>query len=112
MKLLNHTLRHIEEVVIDSRGDIRAKFKAFAIPSGSLGRLEELAMIYASIKDDLNCKIKHKKIFTMAGDHGVVEEGVSVFPQQVTEQMVQNFMAGGGAIQFFSTDVGANGGVG
>ena len=107
MKLLNHTLRHIEEVVIDSRGDIRAKFKAFAIPSGSLGRLEELAMIYASIKDDLNCKIKHKKIFTMAGDHGIVEEGVSVFPQQVTEQMVQNFVAGGAAINVLARYVGA-----
>src|SRR3989337_2496247 len=98
MKLLNHTLRHIEEVVIDSRGDIRAKFKAFAIPSGSLGRLEELAMIYASIKDDLNCKIKHKKIFTMAGDHGIVEEGVSGFPPQVTAQMLQNFYTGGPGI--------------
>ncbi|MBM4064663.1 MAG: nicotinate-nucleotide--dimethylbenzimidazole phosphoribosyltransferase, partial [Planctomycetes bacterium] len=59
MKLLKHTLRHIEEVVLDAQGDIRNKFKAFAIPSGSLGRLEELAMIYASIKGDLNCKIKH-----------------------------------------------------
>ena len=51
-------------------------------------------MIYASIKGDLNCEIKHKKIFTMAGDHGVVEEGVSAFPQQVTAQMIQNFIEG------------------
>ncbi|MDO8141053.1 MAG: nicotinate-nucleotide--dimethylbenzimidazole phosphoribosyltransferase [Candidatus Brocadiales bacterium] len=107
MKLLKHTLRHIEEVVLDSQGDIRKKFKAFAIPSGSLGRLEELATIYASIKGDLNCKIQHKKIFTMAGDHGVVEEGVSVFPQQVTEQMVQNFVAGGAAINVLARHVGA-----
>jgi len=107
MKLLKHTLRHIEEVVIDSRGDIRTRFKDFAIPSGSLGRLEELAMIYASIKGDLNCEIKHKKIFTMAGDHGVVAEGVSVFPQQVTEQMVQNFIAGGAAINVLARCVGA-----
>lgn len=107
MKLLKHTLRHIEEIVIDSRGDIRTRFNAFAIPGGSLGRLEELAMIYASIKDDLNCKIKHKKIFTMAGDHGVVEEGVSAFPQQVTGQMVQNFMAGGAAINVLAHHIGA-----
>lgn len=107
MKLLKHTLRHIEEIVIDSRGDIRTRFNAFAIPGGSLGRLEELAMIYASIKGDLNCKIKHKKIFTMAGDHGVVEEGVSAFPQQVTGQMVQNFMAGGAAINVLARHIGA-----
>ena len=107
MKLLKHTLRHIEEIFLDSRGDIRARFKAFAIPSGSLGRLEELATIYASVKGSLNCKMNHKKIFTMAGDHGVVEEGVSVFPQQVTEQMVQNFMAGGAAINVLARHIGA-----
>ena len=107
MKLLKQTLRHIEEVVFDAQGDIRNKFKAFAIPSGSLGRLEELAMIYSSIKGDLNCKITHKKIFTMAGDHGVVAEGVSVFPQPVTEQMVQNFMAGGAAINVLARHIGA-----
>ena len=107
MNLLKHTLRHIEEVVLDSQGDIRKKFKAFAIPSGSLGRLEELATIYASVRGGLNCKIQHKKIFTMAGDHGVVEEGVSVFPQQVTEQMVQNFMAGSAAINVLARHVGA-----
>src|SRR3989339_1500683 len=109
MKLLKHTLRHIEEVVIDPRGDIRTRFNAFAIPGGSLGRLEELATIYASIKSDLNCKIKHKKIFTMAGDHGVVEEGVSAFPQQVTGQMVQNFMDGWAAINVLARYIGAKG---
>src|SRR3989304_9282796 len=107
MKLLKHTLRHIEEIVVESRADIRTRFKAFAIPSGSLGRLEELATIYASIKGDLNCKIKHKIIFTMAGDHGVVAGGVSVFPQEVTEQMVQNFIAGGAAINVLARCCGA-----
>ena len=107
MKLLKHTIGHINKVVIDSQGDVGLKFKAFAIPGGSLGRLEELATIYASIKNDLNCKIKHKKIFTMAGDHGVVEEGVSAFPQQVTAQMVQNFIEGGAAINVLARYVGA-----
>ena len=107
MKLLEHTLRQIKEVVLDSQGDIGLKFKAFAIPGGSLGRLEELATIYASIKNDLDCKIKHKTIFTMAGDHGVVEEGVSAFPQQVTTQMIQNFIEGGAAINVLARHVGA-----
>lgn len=107
MKLLEHTIRHVEEVVFDARGDIASRFKAFAIPKGSLGRLEELATIYASIKGTVTCEIRHKKIFTMAGDHGVVAEGVSVFPQQVTEQMVQNFMAGGAAINVLARHVGA-----
>lgn len=107
MKLLKHTLEQIEDVTIDPCGEIGAKFKTFAIPKGSLGRLEELATIYASIKGGVNFKINHKKIFTMAGDHGVVEEGVSAFPQQVTGQMVQNFMEGGAAINVLARHIGA-----
>ena len=75
MKFLKQTIDQIEELVVDPGCKISAKFNSFAIPSGSLGRLEELATIYASIKNDVNCKIRHKKIFTIAGDHGVAEEG-------------------------------------
>lgn len=107
MKLLKHTVDHIKEVLIDATGEIQAKFKTFAIPRGSLGRLEELATIYASIKGTVSCTIKHKKIFTMAGDHGVAEEGVSAFPQQVTRQMVQNFIEGGAAINVLARHIGA-----
>ncbi len=107
MRLLKQTLMHIEEVLVDPNGDIGAKFKAFAIPGGSLGRLEELATIFASIKSSLSCEIKHKKIFTMAGDHGVAAEGVSAFPQQVTRQMVKNFMEGGAAINVLARHIGA-----
>lgn len=107
MKLLKHTVEHIEEVFIDTSGEIQAKFNAFAIPRGSLGRLEELAKMYASIKGAVSGTMKHKKIFTMAGDHGVVEEGVSAFPQQVTRQMVHNFIEGGAAINVLARHIGA-----
>ncbi|TLD43649.1 MAG: Nicotinate-nucleotide--dimethylbenzimidazole phosphoribosyltransferase [Candidatus Jettenia ecosi] len=107
MKLLKHTTEHIQEVVIDPYGDIKAKFNALAIPGGSLGRLEELATVYTSIRDSVNCTIKHKTIFTMAGDHGVVEEGVSAFPQQVTREMVKNFLSGGAAINVLARHIGA-----
>ncbi|GAB63049.1 MAG: nicotinate-nucleotide--dimethylbenzimidazole phosphoribosyltransferase [Candidatus Jettenia sp.] len=107
MKLLKHTTEHIQEVVTDPCGDIKTKFKRLAIPIGSLGRLEELATVYISIRGSVNCTIKHKTIFTMAGDHGVAEEGVSAFPQQVTRQMVQNFMDAGAAINVLARHVGA-----
>ncbi|MEP9412353.1 MAG: nicotinate-nucleotide--dimethylbenzimidazole phosphoribosyltransferase [Candidatus Brocadia sp.] len=107
MKLLKHTLERIEDVIIDPDGKIASKFKAFAIPKGSLGRLEELATIYASIKGGVNFQISHKKIFIMAGDHGVVEEGVSAFPRQVTIQMVRNFIEGGAAINVLARHIGA-----
>ena len=89
MERLQYILNHIEDVSASAYDHARAAFSALAIPSGSLGRLEELAMVYAAAKGGVTHKIKHKKVFTMAGDHGVAEEGVSAFPQQVTMQMVK-----------------------
>ena len=91
MKLLSNTIENIEQISIDSDGKLKDRFNNLAIPSGSLGRLEEFATIYASIKGSPDATIKHKVVFTMAGDHGVASEGVSVFPQEVTRQMVKNF---------------------
>ncbi|MCF6158449.1 MAG: nicotinate-nucleotide--dimethylbenzimidazole phosphoribosyltransferase [wastewater metagenome] len=107
MKLLKETIQHIEEILIDPEGVIKTQFEKLAIPGGSLGRLEELATIYASIRGSIHSTIKHKKIFTMAGDHGVAEEGVSAFPQVVTIQMVRNFIEGGAAINVLAHRIGA-----
>ncbi|MFQ5713391.1 MAG: nicotinate-nucleotide--dimethylbenzimidazole phosphoribosyltransferase [Candidatus Scalinduaceae bacterium] len=107
MRLLNQTIEDIEEVSIDPDGEIQDRLNKLAIPSGSLGRLEELATIYASIKGSINAPIRHKVVFTMAGDHGVSSEGVSVFPQEVTRQMVENFLEGNAAINIFARQVGA-----
>ena len=66
MKLLNQTIENNEEVSIDSDGNIRNRLNKLAIPSGSLGRLEEFATIYASIKGSTDVSIKHKVVFTAA----------------------------------------------
>lgn len=76
-------------------------------PAGSLGRLEELAIQLAGVTGKVNPSIKDKVIITMAGDHGVVEEGVSAYPQEVTPQMVMNFLTGGAAINVLARHVGA-----
>lgn len=107
MRLLNQTIEDIEEVSIDPDGEIRDRLNKLAIPSGSLGRLEEFATVYASIKGSINAPIRHKVVFTMAGDHGVSSEGVSAFPQEVTRQMVENFLEGNAAINIFARHVGA-----
>src|SRR6185369_17948337 len=67
-------------------------------PAGSLGRLEELSIQLAGITGKEIPSIKDKVIITMAGDHGVGAEGVSAYPQEVTPQMVLNFLRGGAAI--------------
>lgn len=76
-------------------------------PQGSLGRLEALSIQVAGITGNPRPRIAHKVVVTMAGDHGVVAEGVSAYPQEVTPQMVYNFLAGGAAINVLARHVGA-----
>ncbi len=76
-------------------------------PQGSLGRLEELAIKIAGIKGELLPKLEHKAIITMAADHGVVAEGVSAYPQEVTRQMVYNFLRGGAGVNVLARHIGA-----
>jgi nicotinate-nucleotide--dimethylbenzimidazole phosphoribosyltransferase len=67
-------------------------------PPGSLGRLEELARRYVTITGQLPPVINRKAVVVFAADHGVTAEGVSAYPQEVTAQMVHNFVSGGAAI--------------
>lgn len=76
-------------------------------PQGSLGRLEELTIKLAGITGQERPRFPQKGVIVMAADHGVVSEGVSAYPQEVTAQMVQNFLAGGAAINVLARRVGA-----
>lgn len=67
-------------------------------PSGALGRLEALAIELAGMQGRECPYLEQPWIAVFAGDHGVVEEGVSAYPQSVTRQMLHNFVAGGAAI--------------
>lgn len=77
-------------------------------PPRSLGRLEELAARIAAIQGTDHPDVSKKIVLLMAGDHGVVAEGVSPYPQDVTWQMVANFSAGGAAINQITQSVGAD----
>ncbi|MDD5658765.1 MAG: nicotinate-nucleotide--dimethylbenzimidazole phosphoribosyltransferase [Actinomycetota bacterium] len=76
-------------------------------PIGSLGRLEELAVQIVGITANSRPSLDKKYIFTMAADHGVVDEGISAYPREVTLQMVYNFLNGGAGINVLSRHAGA-----
>ncbi|MDH4320455.1 MAG: nicotinate-nucleotide--dimethylbenzimidazole phosphoribosyltransferase [Desulfobulbaceae bacterium] len=85
----------------------QARLDNLTKPRGSLGKLEWLAARTCAIKRDIKARVGRKTILTFAGDHGVVAEGVSAFPQEVTPQMVLNFLAGGAGVNVLANHVGA-----
>ena len=76
-------------------------------PAGSLGQLEALAVQLAGLQGRLKPRVDQLWIGIFAGDHGVVAEGVSAYPQAVTGQMLHNFVSGGAAISVLARQVGA-----
>ncbi len=75
-------------------------------PPGSLGRLEELSLQVAAIQGTERPVVRGKAVVVAAGDHGVVAQGVTGYPQQVTAQMVLNFLAGGAAVSVMARQAG------
>lgn len=78
-----------------------------ARPAGSLGILEDVSARLAAIAGTLDVRLNRKVVVTCAGDHGVCAEGVSLFPPEVTAQMVHNFVGGGASINVLARHAGA-----
>lgn len=85
----------------------RARQDSLTKPRGSLGALEDVACRMAAIQGTPRPAVRRKWVAVAAGDHGVVAEGVSPFPQEVTAQMVANFLRGGAAISVLARHAGA-----
>ncbi|AMJ59284.1 nicotinate-nucleotide--dimethylbenzimidazole phosphoribosyltransferase [Bosea sp. PAMC 26642] len=77
---------------------VRARDKELTKPAGSLGRMEEIAEWLAAWQGKAQPRVDRPLVCVFAGNHGVVAQGVSAFPQAVTRQMLENFAAGGAAI--------------
>ncbi len=106
-ELLSNTIEMIRPLDEGAMAEARARQDILTKPQGSLGRLEELSIQLAGIQGTRTPQIRHKAIITMAGDHGVVAEGVGNWPQEVTAQMVYNFLGGGAGINVIARQVGA-----
>ncbi len=107
MSLLEATLEAIPEPDLAAAAEAQRRLDAKTKPPGSLGRLEELARRVAAIRGTADLDLPTKALVVMAGDHGVAEENVSAFPQEVTAQMVLNFARGGAGINVLGRRVGA-----
>src|SRR5512143_1623544 len=97
-------IKPVDEVAMQSA---QRRQDSLTKPRGSLGRLEEISIQIAGITANPMPKLEKKAVVVMAADHGVVAEGVSAYPQDVTPQMVMNFLHGGAAINVFARQAGA-----
>jgi nicotinate-nucleotide--dimethylbenzimidazole phosphoribosyltransferase len=86
----------------------QARQQQLTKPAGSLGQLEALAVQLAGLQGRVKPSLQQVWIAIFAGDHGVVAEGVSAFPQEVTGQMLLNFVSGGAAISVLARQLGAS----
>ncbi|MBG0789396.1 MAG: nicotinate-nucleotide--dimethylbenzimidazole phosphoribosyltransferase [Desulfovibrionaceae bacterium] len=103
----NKVLAGIEPVDQGLAAKGQAHLDDLTKPRGSLGRLEELALQLYLIQEGNALVAGPMRVYTIAGDHGVNAEGVSLFPQEVTRQMVLNFLNGGAGINALAGTVGA-----
>lgn len=104
---LSSLIREVKPTDEESERLAWERLDALTKPPRSLGMLEELAAKMARILKTDRPYLHKKAIVLAAGDHGVVAEGVSPFPQDVTWQMVANFAHGGAAINQIAASVGA-----
>ncbi len=107
MRRITTAIEKIKPIDTEILKETQHRLDSLTKPRGSLGRLEELAKTVVAITGRKNPTLDRKVIFTMVGDHGVAREGVSAFPQEVTLQMVYNFLQGGAAINVLARGVGA-----
>lgn len=105
---LDEILMGIEPIDQDWIEKARERTAQLVMPTRALGRLHDISERICGIQRTLTPSISRKAVLVMAGDHGIVEEGVSAYPQEVSGAMVQTFLAGGAGINAISKHVDAD----
>jgi nicotinate-nucleotide--dimethylbenzimidazole phosphoribosyltransferase len=95
------------EVSVSHREAALARQAQLTKPAGSLGKLEHLACELAGLQQTEKPRAATAPIIIFAGDHGVVAQGVSAYPQEVTIAMMANFASGGAAISVLARELGS-----
>ena len=107
--LVAGTVAAVRPVSTDARAAARDRLDRMTKPRGALGRVEDLAVALAGIAGSCPPPLPDPAaVAVFAGDHGVHAQGVTPWPQEVTAQMVANFLAGGAVVNAFARQVGAS----
>jgi nicotinate-nucleotide--dimethylbenzimidazole phosphoribosyltransferase len=107
MNLIEETVKTILPQDGALREQAKKRLDRLTMPHWALGRLMDLAVDLAGMTRSLHPPVERKVVVTMAADHGVAAEGVSKYPQEVTAQMVHNFIDGKAGINALARVVGA-----
>jgi nicotinate-nucleotide--dimethylbenzimidazole phosphoribosyltransferase len=105
-KTLEEIIKSIQPLDKNALSLARARQETLTKPAGSLGKLEDLSIQLAGIQAKARPQVTRKTVIVMVADHGVVAEGTSAYPQEVTAQMVLNFVRGGAAITVICRQIG------
>src|SRR6476660_5906490 len=95
---MRRILRDLPGPDLAARTEVVRRQAELTKPAGSLGRMEEIAEWLAAWQGKAKPTVDRPLVCVFAGNHGVVAQGVSAYPQSVTRQMLENFAAGGAAI--------------
>lgn len=107
MGKIKETIDRIKPLKTEFISKAQKRLDRLTKPKGSLGMLEKFAARIVTITENMTPRFEKKTVIVMAGDHGVVDEGVSAYPKEVTVQMVYNFLRGGAAINVLAKSVNA-----
>ena len=102
LEIINE-IRPIDKIMMDKS---REEIKHLTMPYWALGDLLDIGVKLSGIQGKVKPSISNKSVYIFSCDHGITEENVSLYPKEVTAQMIENFMMGGAAINVLSKHAG------